>query len=110
MHSNEPETSFQGLPLSTEQEAEIQHYIRQRKRRGLDPDAAELRAMLKDMLHPPGDDDGCETGAEGPHTDAERAANRIDAGGDPTAAREERNAASESEFMKHQGTQGHRNE
>lgn len=110
VHSNEPETAFHGLPLSAEQEAEIQHYIHQRKRRGLAPDAAELSAMLKDMLHPPGDDDTHETGAEGPHTDAERAANRIDSGGDPIAAREERNAASEAEFMKHQGTQGHRNE
>lgn len=110
MHSNDPATSFRGLPLSVEQEAEIQHYIRQRKRRGLVPDARELRAMLKDMLHPPCDDEGRESGTEGPHTDAERAATRVDSGADPIAAHEERTAASEAEFMKHQGMQGHRNE
>jgi len=110
MHNNEPETSFRGLPLSAEQEAEIQHYIRQRQRRGLVPDAAELRAMLNDMLHPPFDDDARESGGEGAHSDAERAACRVDLGGDPIAAREERTAAGESEFMKHQGTQERRNE
>ena len=37
MKDSEPEFSFRGLPLSAEQESEIQHYIHQRKRRGLQP-------------------------------------------------------------------------
>jgi len=102
MKDNGPEFSFRGLPLSAEQESEIQHYIHLRKRRGLAPDAEELRAMVRDMLEPPATENpGGRAEAEGAHCDAERAAGQVDNGGDPTAAREERTAAREAEAMKH---------
>ncbi|XLZ72885.1 hypothetical protein ABT364_13205 [Massilia sp. SR12] len=103
MNDPGPEFSFRGLPLSAEQESEIQHYIRQRRRRGLKPDLAELRGMLHDMLCPPMDE-GMPEGNEaaGAHADAERATGLVDDAGDPVSVREERIAASESEAMKHQ--------
>jgi len=102
MKDNGPEFSFRGLPLSAEQESEIQHYIHLRKRRGLPPDAEELRAMVRDMLEPPATENpGGRAEAEGAHCDAERAAGQVDNGGDPIAAREERTAAREAEAMKH---------
>lgn len=98
-----PDSSFHGLPLSSEQEAELQHYIHQRHRRGLLPDAAELRSMLRDMLAPPMPDEITD-GAAAPDAlaDAERAAGQSSDSGDPIATREERIAAGESEAMKHQ--------
>jgi hypothetical protein len=95
-----PETSFRGLPLSAEQEAEIQHYIHQRRRRGLEPDPAELRGMLQDMLEPPVDEALLEQFTVGPNEDAERAADRIENYNDPIEAFEERTAAGEAEAMK----------
>lgn len=47
-----PKSTFRGLPLTVEQDAEVRHYIRIRTRRGLPWDTSELSAMLKDMLHP----------------------------------------------------------
>lgn len=102
MKESGPKFSFLGLPLSAEQESEIQHYIHQRKRRGLQPDAEELRAMVHDMLEPPASEiPGGRTEAEGAHADAERAAGMVENDGDPIAAHEERTAARESEAMKH---------
>ncbi|WP_342116771.1 hypothetical protein [Pseudoduganella sp. OTU4001] len=102
MQDNGPEFSFRGLPLSAEQESEIQHYIHLRKRRGLPPDVEELRAMLRDMLEPPATESpGGWAEAEGACGDAERAAGLVDSGGDPTSAHEERTAAREAEAMKH---------
>lgn len=102
MKDNGPEFSFRGLPLSAEQESEIQHYIHLRKRRGLLPDVEELRAMVQDMLEPPATESSSGSAeAEGAHGDAERAAGQVDSGGDPTSAREERTAAREAEAMKH---------
>jgi len=102
MKDSGPEFSFRGLPLSAEQESEIQHYILQRKRRGLPPDVEELRAMVHDMLEPPVSDNPVgRAEAEGAHADAERAAGLVDNGGDPIAAHEERTAAREAEAMKH---------
>ncbi|WP_395408458.1 hypothetical protein ACHMW6_18115 [Pseudoduganella sp. UC29_106] len=105
MEDLEPEISFLGLPLSAEQESELQHYIRQRLRRGLSPDAAELRGMLQDMLDPPMPD-GATEGSVAPYAlaDAERAAGMVDDGGDPITTLEERIAAGEFEAMKHQRT------
>jgi len=101
MKDNEPEFSFRGLPLSAEQESEIQHYIHLRRRRGLPPDVEELRAMVQDMLDPPATEDfGGRTEADGAHGDAERAAGLVDNGGDSTSASEERRAAREAEAMK----------
>ncbi|WP_395406102.1 hypothetical protein ACHMW6_05225 [Pseudoduganella sp. UC29_106] len=99
------EVSFHGLPLSAEQESELQHYIHQRLRRGLLPDAAELRSMVLDMLEPPLADGGSE-GSVAPEAlaDAERAAGLVHDSGDPITTREERIAAGEFEAMKHQRT------
>ena len=102
MNKNGPEFSFRGLPLSAEQESELQQYVHLRRRRGLPPDDAELRAMLHDMLEPPATENpGGGDEAEGAHGDAERAAGQVDNGGDPTSALEERTAAREAEAMKH---------
>jgi hypothetical protein len=102
MKDSVPEFSFRGLPLSAEQESEIQHYIHQRERRGLQPDVEKLRAMVHGMLEPPASENpGERAEAEGAHADAERAAGLVDNGGDPIAAREERMAAREAEAMKH---------
>ena len=105
MDNVEPEVSFHGLPLSAEQESELQHYIHQRLRRGLQPDAAELRSMLQDMLEPPMSD-GAQDGSVAPDAlaDAERAAGMVHDSGDPITTREERIAAGEFEAMKHQRT------
>lgn len=103
MIESEPEFSFRGLPLSAEQESEIRHYIHQRQRRGLQPEAGELRNMLRDMLNPP-----AAEGVSGfpevdeDQADAERAAGWVDESCDPITTREEFIAASELEAMKHQ--------
>ena len=97
----DPGSTFRGLPLTAEQDAEIRHYIKQKKQQGVPPDEAELEAMLKDMLEPPGDDDDGPGAAAGDTiADAERASASIDETMDPIGAREERNAAMESEAMK----------
>lgn len=49
----EPANTFRGLPLSSEQDSEIRHYIHTRERNGLPWDTPELQAMLADMLDPP---------------------------------------------------------
>lgn len=49
----DPDTTFRGLPLTPEQDAEVRHYIKLQKQRGLPWDTPELSAMLKDMLQPP---------------------------------------------------------
>lgn len=57
MMESEPANTFRGLPLTSEQESEIRHYIHGRQRSGLPWDTPELRAMLADMLDPPETDD-----------------------------------------------------
>lgn len=49
----EPANTFRALPLTSEQDSEIRHYIHARQRSGLPWDTVELRAMLNDMLDPP---------------------------------------------------------
>jgi len=49
----EPGNTFRGLPLTSEQDSEIRHYIHVRERHGLPWDTPELHAMLADMLDPP---------------------------------------------------------
>lgn len=49
----EPTNTFRSLPLSSEQDSEIRHYIHVRRRSGLPWDTQELHAMLADMLNPP---------------------------------------------------------
>lgn len=53
----EPLNMFRGLPLTSEQDSEIRHYIHDRQRRGLPWDTTELHAMLADMLDPPEPDE-----------------------------------------------------
>lgn len=50
---SEPANIFRGLPLTSEQDSEIRHYIHCRQRNGLPWETPELRAMLADMLNPP---------------------------------------------------------
>ncbi|CAB3755777.1 hypothetical protein B7G54_16785 [Burkholderia puraquae] len=96
-----PQSTFRGLPLTVEQDAEVRHYIKDRIRRGLPWDTSELSAMLKDMLHPPGDGDGdAAFAADETRAAAERANASIDEAMDPIEANEEWNAAMESEGMK----------
>src|ERR1035437_10917774 len=96
----DPGSTFRGLPLTAEQDAEVRHYIKKKKQHGEPWDTAELAAMLKDMLNPPGGDE--ELGAIDDETKeaAERAAASIDEAMEPIEASEERNAAMESETMK----------
>ncbi len=97
----DPSSTFRGLPLTAEQDAEIRHYIKQREQHGELWDGPELAAMLKDMLEPPSkDDDGIDDDADDTKSDAERAAASIDETMDAIEASEERKAAMESEAMK----------
>jgi hypothetical protein len=53
-----PQNTFLGLPLSSEQDAEVRHYIKRKRLRGAPWDTSELKAMLDDMLVPPREEDG----------------------------------------------------
>ncbi len=97
----DPSSTFRGLPLTEEQDAEIRHYIKQKKQQGEPLDAPELSAMLKDMLEPPCDDeDGEDFLTDNTKAEAERAAASVDETMEDVGASEERNAAMESEAMK----------
>ncbi|CAB3793002.1 hypothetical protein LMG28614_03625 [Paraburkholderia ultramafica] len=105
MTNSDPQSTFRGLPLTGEQDAEVRHYIKVRKQRGLPWDTQELSAMLKDMLRPPPPDDGdsnddVDAPADETKAAAERAMASVDEAMDPIEASEERNAAMESESMK----------
>ncbi|VXC04271.1 conserved hypothetical protein [Burkholderia sp. 8Y] len=93
--------TFRGLPLTPEQDAEVRHYIKRKKQRGEPWNTAELRAMLRDMLEPPGEEPASDEDAEDDtRSVAERASAFIDDGMDPIESSEERHAAMESEAMK----------
>ena len=96
-----PQSTFRGLPLTPEQDAEVRHYIKRQKQHGVPWDSSELKAMLRDMLEPQGDDDG-EPGETVDETKAatERATASIDETMEPIEASEERNAAMETEGMR----------
>lgn len=96
-----PQSTFRGLPLTPEQDAEIRHYIKRKKQHGEPWDTPELKAMLEDMLSPPDNENG-EPGATVDETRAatERATASIDEDMEPIEASEERNAAMETEGMK----------
>jgi hypothetical protein len=53
-----PTDTFRGLPLTPEHDAEIRHRTKRQKHHGVPWDTRELKAMLRDMLEPAGDDDG----------------------------------------------------
>ncbi|WP_244815968.1 hypothetical protein [Caballeronia sp. Lep1P3] len=93
--------TFRGLPLTTEQDAEVRHYIKKKKQRGEPWDTPELSAMLQDMLEPPGDDDAAdENTGDDTRSAAERASAFVDEGMDPIENSEEWHAAMEAEAMK----------
>ncbi|MFM0032638.1 hypothetical protein PQR70_41220 [Paraburkholderia madseniana] len=101
MTNSGPTSTFRGLPLTAEQDAEVRHYIKVRTQRGLPWDTSELNAMLKDMLQPPGDgNDEFDAPADETKAAAERARASVDEAMEPIGASEERNAAMESESMK----------
>jgi hypothetical protein len=104
MANSDPESTFRGLPLTPEQDAEVRHYIKVRKQRGLPWDTPELSAMLDDMLQPPGDDNGdndpVDASADEAKATTERATALVDEAMDPIEASEELNAAMELESMK----------
>jgi hypothetical protein len=96
-----PGSTFRGLPLTAEQDAEVRHYIKKKKQHEKLWDTPELAAMLKDMLDPPSDDEeGLGTIADETIAVAERAAASVDEAMEPIEASEERHAAMESETMK----------
>jgi len=97
----DPESTFRGLPLTAEQDAEVRHYIKKKMQHGQPWDTPELAAMLEDMLKPPSDDEeGLDATASEMRGAAERAAASIDEDMEPIEASEERKAAMESEVMK----------
>lgn len=97
----DPGSTFRGLPLTAEQDAEIRHYIKVKKKHGEPWDTPELNDMLRDMLEPPSnDEEEFDDSADETKAAAERAASLIDETMDPIEASEERNAAMESEAMK----------
>lgn len=92
--------TFKGLPLTTEQESEVRHYLNKKARLGQPWDTLELRGMLEDMLLPPTTDDGDAGGTLERVAAAERAAAFVDEAMEPIEAYEEWNAAMEFEGMK----------
>jgi hypothetical protein len=96
----DPESTFRGLPLTEEQDAEIRHYIKKKKQHGEEWDTPELAAMIKDMLEPPTDDEEFGDASDESFSEAERVEAFIDETMEPIEASEERNAAMELEAMK----------
>ncbi|KAA0996072.1 hypothetical protein FVF58_50740 [Paraburkholderia panacisoli] len=96
-----PQSTFHGLPLTPEQNAEVRHYIRRKAQHGAPWDTPELEAMHDDMLVPPSDEDG-GSGATVDEMNAatERATASVDETMEPIEASKERNAAMETEGMR----------
>ena len=101
MIDTDPSSTFRGLPLTPEQNAEVKHFIKVKKQHGEPWDTPELKAMLRDMLDPPGEDDEAfgVTAVEAMAA-AERASAAIDEEMEPIEAREQLKAAMEYESMK----------
>ncbi|MFX1674003.1 hypothetical protein PWR63_17335 [Paraburkholderia sp. A2WS-5] len=97
-----PESTFRGLPLSPEQDAEVRHYIKVKTQHHLPWDTPELRAMIREMIRPPEVvDEDSELEADDARATAERAKASIDEAMEPLEASEEWHAAVDSENMKH---------
>jgi hypothetical protein len=93
--------TFRGLPLTTEQEAEIRHYLKKQSRLGRPWDPRELREMLKDMLLPPrAEDESPSDATQEASAASERATALVDEGVEPIEVYEEWIAALETEIMK----------
>lgn len=71
MNESSPTNTFRGLPLTPEQQREVDHYIHRHQRAGQAWNTPELQAMLRDMLDPPEVSDYSPTDA-GDATSAER--------------------------------------
>ncbi|QWQ12966.1 hypothetical protein KN198_05615 [Ralstonia solanacearum] len=100
IHDDRHQT-FHGLPLTSEQEAEVRHYLNRQRRLGKPWNTPELRAMLKDMLLPPStEDDGRSEVTQEAAAAAERAATLVGEAMEPIEAHEEWIAAMEAESMK----------
>jgi hypothetical protein len=98
-------TTFRGLPLTEEQDAEINHYLKRVKRNGGPIDEKEVSAMLADMLLPPSQEEVSVVSLDAStRADAERAGAAVDETMDNIGAEEDRNAAMESEAMKRAGS------
>jgi hypothetical protein len=93
MINADPKSTFRGLPLTAEQDAEVRHYIKVRTQRGLPWDTPELSAMLHDMAQP-------DVAADEAKAAAERAMASVDEAMEPIEASEEWTAAMDSENMK----------
>ena len=101
MTNADPKSTFRGLPLTPEQDAEVRHYIKKRKQQGARWNTAELAAMLRDMLEPPGtDEEGLDATVDETTAATERATASVDETMEPIEACEERHAAMESEGMR----------
>jgi hypothetical protein len=75
--------------------------MKRQKQHGVPCDTPELTAMLRDMLEPPGNDDGGPSATvEETIAAKERATASIDEAMEPIEASEERNAAMEAEGMR----------
>ncbi|CAB3754673.1 hypothetical protein [Paraburkholderia solisilvae] len=99
-----PQSTFRGLPLTQEHDAEVRHYIKRRKQLGAPWDTPELEAMLDDMLRPPHEEDGeCGAIVDAARSATERATATVDEAMDPIEASEERHASMEAEGMKAPG-------
>ncbi|HHL4078484.1 MULTISPECIES: hypothetical protein [unclassified Burkholderia] len=97
-----PSNTFRHLPLSSEQDAEIRHYIKRKEQRGDQWDTQELAMMLEDMLSPPpSDDEEPEPTVEATKLACEFALASINEAMESVSASEERLAAVEAEEMKH---------
>ncbi|KVC47257.1 hypothetical protein WS58_10230 [Burkholderia pseudomultivorans] len=96
-----PNSTFRHLPLTTEQDAEIRHYIKRKTQKGEPWDTPELATMLRDMLDPPpADDDEPEADVEEAKLACEYALASVDEAMEFVSASEERHAAREAEEMK----------
>jgi hypothetical protein len=76
MNELSPNNTFRGLPLTADQEREVEHYIHAHQRSGLPWDTPELQAMIDDMLNPP------EVGADDDSLDASMSAEQATAMGE----------------------------
>ncbi|MEZ0603931.1 hypothetical protein ACAX43_17490 [Paraburkholderia sp. IW21] len=102
MTNSDPKSTFRGLPLTPEQDAEVRHYIKKKEQHGAPWNTPELADMLRDMLEPPDNDDGeLDATLDEAMAATERAtASIVDEAMDPIEACEERHAAMETEGMK----------
>jgi hypothetical protein len=104
MSEPDANSTFRGLPLTEEQDAEINHYLKRKQRDGELVDEKELSAMLADMLLPPSQEEANSVPLDADtRADAERAGASVDEAMDDVGAEEERTAVMESEAMKRGG-------